>query len=93
VDCRIFGTATTGLIGGGFLPPNFAAPTPKFASAAITLTAANAAIVIAGNQQAGQCTVTVTPQPSATADRIDWIATNSGAAALNCGRSKTGVGT
>jgi len=96
VDCRVFGTSATAasLVGGGFLPPNFTAPTPKFASAAITLDATNGAIAITGNQQAGNCIVTVTPSPAGTGDRIDWVATNSnGTGATNCGRSKTGVGT
>jgi type IV pilus assembly protein PilA len=91
-DCRVFGTTATAssLVGAGFLPPTFTAPQPKFAASAVTLTGTTGAIVVVGNNQAGSCTVTVTPTPSTSGDRIDWVATNSG---TNCNRSKTGVGT
>ena len=82
------GTANT-LMGNGFLPPNYVAPTPKFGSAATVVTTATGAITIFGNAQAGSCTVTLTPT-AVGGNRVDWVATNAG---TNCNRSKTGVGT
>jgi len=92
VDCRVApGTATTGLIGGGYVPPNWVVPAPKFGDPAIPVSvdATNAAIVITGNVQAGGCEVTLTP--TFGVNEITWLATNTGG--TNCGRSKTGVGT
>lgn len=92
VNCGVFGDTSTpsSLVGAGFLPPTFTAPTPKFAASAVALTSGTAVITIVGNAQAANCTVAVTPTAVATGDRIDWVATNSG---TNCNRSKTGVGT
>jgi type IV pilus assembly protein PilA len=90
VACGNIGAAATAgtLMGDGFLPTTYVAPTPKFGSGPVTLTAATAAIVIAGNGQAANCTVTLTP--TVAGDRISWDAVNSG---TNCNRAKTGVGT
>ena len=90
VDCGAIGNATTAntLVGSGFLPRNYAAPTPKFAASPIALTTATAVITIVGNTQAAGCTVTLTP--TIAVDRISWSAMNGG---TNCNRAKTGVGT
>ena len=90
VDCGNIGAAATAntLMGNGFLPPNYVAPTPKFGSGPVTLTTATGMITIAGNGQAANCTVTLTP--SVAGDRISWNATSLG---TNCNRAKTGVGT
>jgi len=85
VDCGTF----AGLVNNGFLPSGYTAPTPKFSSTAVTLTAATAVVTLVGDGRAGNCTVTLTPTPQGQS-RIDWVAANSGA---NCNRSKTGVGT
>lgn len=81
-DC---GTAV-GLLAGGYVPVGFVLPTPKFAGI-VALTAGTAAITLNGTQQAGGCVVTITP--TASADRIQWDATNGG----GCNRQRTGVGT
>jgi type IV pilus assembly protein PilA len=89
VDCGAIGNPATPntLVGNGFLPRNYVAPQPNFASAPVALTSASAIITIAGSPQAGGCTVTLTPTVSG--DRITWAAGNLG---NNCNRSKTGVG-
>ena len=95
VNCSVApGTTTTGLLGGGYVPPNWTLPVPKFGATTnpVTVTATTAAIVITGNVQAGQCQVTLTPVFGT--NEVRWNATNTTAtASLNCGRSKTGVGT
>ena len=73
----------------GFVPSDFTLPTPPFASAAVTLLPNAAAIVIAGSQAAGVCTVTLTPSSTAAAALVAWTFTNDG----TCNRSRTGVGT
>ncbi len=77
------------LIASGFLPVAFAMPTPKFASAAVQITAGTGAILITGNPQAAGCTVTLTPSTAPGAALVTWDFT-SGA---GCNRTKTGVGT
>jgi type IV pilus assembly protein PilA len=84
VDCGTF----AGLTGNGFLPTDYTAPIPKFATSAIALTAATAVVTITGDGRAGNCVVTLTPTIIG-GSRIDWVATNGG----GCNRSKTGVGT
>jgi type IV pilus assembly protein PilA len=76
-----------GLLAGGYVPVGFVLPTPRFAGT-VTFTAGTAVITIPGNQQAGGCTVTLTPQ--ASADRIQWLFQNT---AGGCNRQRTGVGT
>lgn len=89
MDCGVSpGTATTGLIGGGYLATGSVTPTGKFITSVAT-TAGTADIVVTGNQQAGGCIVTLTPVTSATASSIVWNPVNSG----GCNRTKTGVGT
>ena len=78
------------LTGSGFLPAAFVMPTPKFGSGAVTVTAGTGAIVIAGNAQAANCTVTLTPTTSANGALVTWNFTSTGA---SCNRTKTGVGT
>jgi len=78
------------LLNSGFLPVGFTMPTPKFGSGAVTITAATAAIVIAGNAAAANCTVTLTPTSSANGALVVWNFTSTG---TNCNRTKTGVGT
>jgi type IV pilus assembly protein PilA len=89
MDCGLApGTATTGLMGGGYVPPNWVLPTPKFASS-VVVTSATGVITITGNTQAASCVVTLTP--TVNANNIVWNFANTGGA--NCNRSKTGVGT
>ena len=85
LDCGTFAALT----GNGFLPSDYTAPTPKFSSAAITLTSGTAMVTLVGDARAGGCTVTLTPTIIG-GSRIDWVANNTGGA---CNRSKTGVGT
>jgi type IV pilus assembly protein PilA len=82
---------TTELSGSGFLAPGFVMPTPKFASGAVTLTPVTGAIVISGNVQAANCTVTLLPTATAGTALVLWTISNGGAA--DCNRTKTGVGT
>jgi type IV pilus assembly protein PilA len=70
----------------GFLPGG-ALPTPKFATGAVTINVNTAGIVIAGNNLAGNCTVTLTPNSADTF--VTWNFTNDGV----CLRRQTGVGT
>jgi type IV pilus assembly protein PilA len=83
--------STAKLSGSGFLLAGFVAPTPKFASAAVAITAGTGALVIAGNAQAASCTVTLTPTASAGTALVTWNISNGGAA--GCNRTRTGVGT
>jgi len=84
-DC---GTAA-GLLFGGYVPPGFVLPTPKFANT-LTLTAGTAVLRITGTSEGGGCIVDLTPT-LADGNRIDWLATN--VAAGGCTRQRTGVGT
>ena len=52
-----------------------------------TQTATTGAMVLLGNASVGSCTVTITPD--VTASSVTWSYQNS----ANCGKSKTGVGT
>jgi type IV pilus assembly protein PilA len=54
--------------------------------ASFTQTATTGAMVLLGTAAVGSCTVTITPNP--TASSVTWSYTNTG-----CGKSKTGVGT
>ncbi len=88
MDCGVMpGTATTGLIGGGYLPAGAVAPSGKFLTSVAT-TPGTALITLTGNAQAGGCVVTMQPVTSATASTIVWNAVNT-----VCGRTKTGIGT
>jgi type IV pilus assembly protein PilA len=91
VDCGTApGTATTGLLGGGYVPAGYVLPAPaqgyKFLTS-VTVTAGTGAIVVTGNTQAASCVVTLTPTTGPNS--VVWTATNAGA----CNRTKTGVGT
>ncbi|MDH4583630.1 prepilin-type N-terminal cleavage/methylation domain-containing protein [Pseudomonas sp. BN415] len=66
--------------------PTTTAPVAKFGT--VTLTGTSAAIVIAGDATAGNCTVTMTPTNNV--GNISWAMTNNGG---TCGRARTGVGT
>jgi len=69
----------------GFLPSGYT-PTAKFGT--VTMPGAGA-ILITGNAQAANCTVTLAPSTSVNAAVISWSFTNGG----GCNRTKTGVGT
>jgi type IV pilus assembly protein PilA len=87
MDCGLVGTATTGLIGGGYVPSNYALPvTDKLAS--VTLGTGTGTILLTGTALTASCTVLLTP--TIGTNSITWVATNTTA---NCGRTKTGVGT
>jgi type IV pilus assembly protein PilA len=89
MDCGLApGTATTGLLGGGYVAPNWTLPTPKFATS-VAVTAGSGIITITGNPQAAGCVVTLTPTPNV--NEILWRFDNTGG--TNCNRTKTGVGT
>ncbi len=84
--CNAIGAGTgtaSDLIGTGFLPPNFA-PTASFGTIAMTA----GAIEIIGGTQAGNCTVTLTPQGAV--DAVTWTFQNT---AGGCSRARTGLGT
>ncbi|MCX7671125.1 MAG: prepilin-type N-terminal cleavage/methylation domain-containing protein [Anaerolineae bacterium] len=68
-----------------FWPSGAGVPAVKYGT--VSLTANTAAIVVAGNAQAGNCTVTLTP--SLASGNIQWTFTNGG----GCTRARTGVGT
>jgi type IV pilus assembly protein PilA len=84
-DC---GTAA-GLLAGGYVPPAYVLPTPRYAGI-VVLTPATANIRINGTQPAGNCIVDILPTAAADNSRINWTYTNSGA---GCNRQRTGVGT
>jgi type IV pilus assembly protein PilA len=87
MDCGLVGNATTGLIGGGYVPSNYALPTTdKLAS--VTLGSGVGTILLTGTGLTASCTVLLTP--TIGTNSITWVATNTTA---NCGRTKTGVGT
>ena len=89
MDCGVMpGTATTGLIGGGYLPAGAVAPTGKFLTSVVA-TPGTAIITLTGNAQAGGCVVTLTPVTSATAATITWNPLNTTGAIA----TKTGIGT
>jgi len=71
------------LITNGFLPTGYTA-TAKFG--AVTMPGAGT-ILITGNAQAANCTVTLTP--TGASNQISWVFANGG----GCNRTKTGVGT
>lgn len=75
------------LITGGFLPVGFALTATVYETAAPTITAGTAAIVMTGTAQASGCTVTMTP--TVNPQSIDWTYTDAGAA--GCGKARTGV--
>jgi len=88
--CGTIGDASTpaSLVGSGFLPAGYS-PTAKYGT--VTLSGdAQAYIQIAGNAQAGNCTVRLTPTLPANSNVLTWTATNETAA---CNRTKTGIGT
>jgi len=92
MDCSVApGTATTGLMGGGYVPTTWALPAPKFGAAAnpvtVALTGGVPVITITGNAQASACVVTLTPLLNA--NNIVWNFTNT----APCNRARTGVGT
>ena len=64
------------------------APTATGNLTSFAQTATTGAMVLVGTAAVGSCTVTITPQVSATA--VTWGYTNSG---TNCNKAKTGVGT
>lgn len=79
------GSGTSGdLIGNGFLVSNFA-PTASFGTVAMT---GGGVIEIVGTLQAGNCTVTLTPQGGGSA--VSWTFANS---TVGCNRARTGLGT
>ena len=87
--CNEIGTATTGLIGGGFLPQGYAVNL-KTNFGTVAFTTANAHIrFVGGSQTNTNCTVSLTPD--GTQSQVNWIFANLNSA--NCNRSKTGVGT
>jgi type IV pilus assembly protein PilA len=87
MDCGVApGTATTGLMGGGYVPTTWVLPTPKFATT-VAIAAGTAVITITGNAQAGGCVVTLTP--TVNANNIVWNFVNT----APCNRAQTGVGT
>src|SRR5262245_20226538 len=57
------------LTGSGFLPTGFGLPTPKFAG---PVTLAAGVITIAGNAQAGGCTITLAPSSAVGAALVTW---------------------
>lgn len=71
------------LIGTGFLVSNYV-PTASFGTVAMT---AGGVIEIVGTLQAGNCTVTLTPQGGSN---ISWTFANT---AGSCNRVRTGLGT
>ncbi|WP_011296722.1 pilin [Cupriavidus necator] len=78
-------TAATGLVstaGGGYTA---GVPTPSSA----TVTYTGGVITLTGTAAAGNCVVTVTPVPSATA--VTWTVANQAGGAVVCTKSKTGV--
>lgn len=73
----------------GFVGPTYTLPTPPFAAGPVTLVLNSAAIVIAGTNAAGNCTVSLTPSAAVGTSTVEWLFSNSG----GCNRTKTGVGT
>jgi type IV pilus assembly protein PilA len=76
----------------GFLPSNWVTPGPansKYLNAAVTTDAAGV-ITLVGNNQASNCTVTLTPTTVAGQASVRWDGAT--LPANNCNRSKTGVG-
>jgi type IV pilus assembly protein PilA len=79
-------TATTDLIGAGFLASTFNPAGRHLAS----MTMAGGVITIAGNASVASCVVTVTPTIDPSRSNIAWSYANT---AGGCGRARTGVGT
>jgi type IV pilus assembly protein PilA len=77
-------TATTDLIGTGFLPSTFN-PTGRYLT---SMTMAANVITITGNATVAGCVVEVRPVMNANSGTIEWFYTNTGA----CRRAQTGVG-
>ena len=73
------------LIATGDLPTGYTLEAGKFLSAAPTITAGTAAIVLVGKAEVGTCTVTMAPSESTQA--ITWNITATG---TDCGASNTG---
>jgi type IV pilus assembly protein PilA len=76
----------------GFLPANWQTPGPansKYLQNLVTTDAAGV-ITLVGNNQASNCTVTLTPSVVPGQATIRW--TGATQAANNCNRSKTGLG-
>jgi type IV pilus assembly protein PilA len=82
----------TGLIGNGFLPSDWVAPSDMdspYLNSAITW--AGGAITLVGSAQASGCTVTMIPTVGPGGAIVNWQFQNTAGTA--CNRSKTGVGT
>jgi len=78
-------TATTDLIGTGFLASTFN-PTGRHLT---SMTMAGGVITITGNGTVGNCVVTVTPTIDPNRGAIEWNYANT---AAGCRRAQTGVG-
>ena len=78
-------TATTDLIGAGFLASTFN-PTGRYLT---SMTMAGGVITITGNGTVGGCVVTVTPTIDPNRGTIEWSYANT---AGGCRRAQTGVG-
>ena len=79
-------TATTDLIGTGFLPSTFNPTGLKYLT---SMTMAGGVITITGNATVGSCVVQVTPTMNAGSGTIEWNYANTGG---GCRRAQTGVG-
>ena len=88
VNCSV-ATGAGSLVAGGYLPPTWTVPTGKFITSVTPTSpaAGQVQLAIAGNAQAGTCTVNMIG--SSTVNALSWTFLNTGA----CNRSKTGVGT
>lgn len=78
-------TATTDLVGAGFLPSTFN-PTGRYLA---SMSMAGGVITITGNATVGGCVVTVTPTINPSRGIIEWSYANT---AGGCRRARTGVG-
>ena len=78
-------TATTDLIGTGFLPSTFNPTGLKYLT---LMTMVGGIITLEGNSTVAGCVVNVTPQINAGSGTIEWNYRNNGA----CRRAQTGVG-
>jgi type IV pilus assembly protein PilA len=79
-------TATTDLIGTGFLASTFS-PTGRYLA---SMTMTGGVITITGNGSVGGCVVSVTPIIDPSRSTVEWTFANVG---VGCRRARTGVGT
>ena len=78
----------------GFLPRNYTLVASQFESAAPVIARGTAALVLVGNEKAGNCTVTITLRRTEEddPDSLNWVYTNQGGTHCDHAATRTRIG-